>query len=151
MRYCIIFMALFLLGEGCSRHPRVVYNQPEQPKNGYYDMVWVEPQMYLVDSLFTLIRADRVDSVFIEKNQDQNPVISPSVMFKVDRTSCYSTVSLLDIDGRIIRLLLATNLPYGYYKFSLNRDTPFFEKYSEEAYLLRADYCGRSISTILQR
>jgi len=151
MRYWFIIPVLLILGEGCSRRPRVVYNQPEQPKNGYYDMVWVEPQMYLADSLFTLIRADRVDSVFIEKNQDQNQAVSPSVIFKIDRTSCFTAVHLLNIDGEVNLLLLATNLPYGYYKFSLNRDTPFFEEYSEEAHLLRADYCGRSISTILQK
>lgn len=151
MKYWFIFPLLFLLGEGCSRRPQVVYNQPEQPKNGYYDMVWVEPQMYLADSLFTLIRADRLDSAFIEKNQDRYPVVSPSVIFKIDRSACFTKVDLLNIDGEVVRLLLATNLPFGCYKFSLNRDTHFFEEYAEKAHLLRADYCGHSISTILQK
>lgn len=122
---------LILFVSGCIKRP-AVYNQPEIAK-GIWEKAWVDPEIIMSDSLFTLIRSDRVDSFYI--NNPLSATGIKSLEFTISDSICFVYVKLEnDVQGTITPLL-AHKFPAGFYKL-----TP--TKKAGEILKLRADICG---------
>ncbi|MCK4632042.1 MAG: hypothetical protein KAT79_02160 [candidate division Zixibacteria bacterium] len=134
---------------GCGGRQQVIYNQPELPSEGYWDMVWVEPSIVLSDSLFTLIRADRLDSIYVKVDSDPFAALPTSVVFGVGESVCFVAVDLVDASGRIVLPIVARELIAGHYKLTINRSRVSSETYPSGLYYLQARYCGKSIKSRL--
>lgn len=128
---------LFLLAVwGCGK--RQVH--PEVPGGGHYEIAWVEPQVLVSDSLYTLIRAERIDSFYVGQPSDFSSTEAPSVMFHVTDDECFTSVNLLNSTGEVIKPLLVKNLPSGFYKLTFH-----LSGLSEGNFYLRVDYCDSSV------
>jgi len=134
-------LAVFL--GGCGQRPTITEEQPFRFPSGLWETVWVNPQIVLADSLVTLIRAERIDSLPTEP-ADLTLEKPPAIGFAFLEPVCNVAVNLLDEDLRLLRPLLVRKLPAGYYRLTLNlaglRNPPL----ASGTYFLRADYCGRT-------
>ncbi|HOD65193.1 MAG TPA: hypothetical protein PLR32_00490 [candidate division Zixibacteria bacterium] len=127
---------------GCAPPPPVA-DQPTVPR-GFYDEVWVEPRIVHADSVFTLIRADRKDSVFVRTNEVDPNAWAPALEFKVAPDTCFVSVTLHFLESdRPALPLLARYLPKGYYKLTVNNPLRFGETVYRGSCLLGATVCGR--------
>ena len=125
--FCI--MAVFIIS--CVKRS-AVYNQPEIAE-GIWEKAWVDPEIIMSDSLFTLIRSDRVDSFYV--NNPLSATGIKSLEFTISDSICFVYVKLEnDVQGTITPLL-AHKFPAGFYKL-----TP--TKKAGEILKLRADICG---------
>ena len=125
----IIVSVLFI--PGCVKRP-AVYNQPEIAE-GIWEKAWVDPEIIMSDSLFTLIRSDRVDSFYVD-----NPLSATgikSLEFTISDSVCFVYVKLENDAQGTITPLLAHKFPAGFYKL-----TPTIK--AGEILKLRADICG---------
>jgi hypothetical protein len=134
---------VMLLLNGCGSRQTINYDRPEMSHSGHWETAWVDPQMILSDTLFTLIRSYRVDSFFVDTalSTDPTPV---ELHFYVDASECFVAISVTDNHQDILLPLIAETLTHGYYKFTFysNRLDP---KYLDSpALLLKAFYCGRT-------
>jgi hypothetical protein len=107
-----------------------------------YETVWVDPQIVFSDTLLTLIRADRIDSILVTPSELPSRR-SASVEIRVVQPACNVSVSLLDLNLEVIHPLMVRNLPQGFYRLTLD-----FERFSSPvlwpgSYFLRADYCDQ--------
>jgi hypothetical protein len=145
----IVFLAV--LAVGCARGPRVPMEVPAQPRPGYYDVAWVEPSVVVSDSLFALIRADRIDSVFVESKKGRAPTAASvsSVAFEVDRSSCFVSVNVITENGSLLLPLVARNLPRGYYKLTINLNNVPRTGGSLSPYYLAARFCDSVLTAPL--
>ncbi len=148
MKLLVILAGVVIL-VGCGGRQQVIYNQPELPSEGYWDMVWVEPSIVLSDSLFTLIRADRLDSIYVKVDSDPFAALPTSVMFGVGESVCFVAVDMVDASGRIVLPIVARELTAGHYKLTINRSRVSSETYPSGLYYLQARYCGESIKSRL--
>ncbi|MDH4158491.1 MAG: hypothetical protein OEW00_14575 [candidate division Zixibacteria bacterium] len=139
MRKILAFVLLVLVS-GCARRP-VVYNQPELPSGGYYDLVWVEPSIVMSDSLFTLIGARRIDSIYVKDGTRLLSTAPQSGWFRVGSDSCFASINLLDSKSRVLRPLLARNLGRAYYKFTINPSILASEGFGSGVYFLSVSAC----------
>jgi len=127
---------------GCSRPPQPVYDLPAVP-SGYWETAWVEPRIIMADSVFTLIRADRVDSIYVDWNRQEPPNESPAIEFAVPTDSCFVAVNLALANHRGIAYpLIARFFPRGNYKLSLNLPLKLEEFPPRGALEFRANICG---------
>lgn len=138
----VTLILLTLIWVGCIKKPAVVYDQPEAGSAGFYEKAWIDPQIILSDSLYTLIRADRVDSFYVPESPDPSQEVSQSIEFQVRQENCFTTVSLLDEHSQLVRLLVARNLNRGFYKVTCNVSRLSPELSSVGVYYLKAEYCG---------
>ncbi len=137
----VVALTMILPG-GCSRPPQPVYDLPVVP-SGYWETAWVEPRIIMADSVFTLIRADRVDSIWVELNRQQPPNESPAIEFAVPTDSCFVAVNLAVANHRGIAYpLIARSFPRGNYKLSLNLPLTLEEFPPRGALEFRANVCG---------
>jgi len=137
-----LLAAVLQLAAGCIGGPKPTYNQPEMP-SGYWETAWVEPRIVMTDSVFTLIRADRVDSVYVEFDQQHPRIEPPAIEFAVPTESCFVAVNLaLGSHRGIAYPLLARFLRNGNYKLSINEPVKLEEFPPREAIELRANVCG---------
>ncbi len=137
-----VLALLIMVSAGCVKRPAVIYDRPEASSTGYYEKAWIDPRIILSDSLYTLIRADRVDSFYVDEPLDSQQEVAPAIEFQVREESCFTTVSLLDDRSQMIRLLVARNLAKGFYKVTCNVSRLSPELSSVGVYYLRAEYCG---------
>ncbi len=100
----------------CSK-PRFPAEREQASGKGAYELAWIEPQIVLSDSLFTLIIAQRIDSI---PQEQPVPEVAPAVVFWVSRLHCFTAVNLLNENGTLMTPLLAQYLSAGYYKLTLN-------------------------------
>jgi hypothetical protein len=116
-----------------------------------YEIAWVEPQIVIADSVFTLIRAERIDSFLVEEPTELSADLAPSVMFHITADECITTVNLFSATNELIAPLLVKKLPRGYYKLTvdLGRFPP--ELYPLSYFLLKAEYCGARVSQVIRR
>ena len=143
--FAIVSLSGLLLLAGCGRGPREVYEYPQTP-SGYWEKAWVEPQIVLADSVYTLIRALRVDSFWVSLDgPSAAPAWIPAVEFSVDRDSCFAVVNLYRTsDVRVPAVpLVARFLPYGFYKLSMVSGVSLGSIESGESYLIKAVACNR--------
>ncbi len=126
--------------------------QEGQPGQGssMWETTWVDPQVVLSDSMFTLIRANRVDSFMVTNSKQLSPK-GPSISFTVKGQNCRALVSLLDSRDRLIRPLLAQSLSPGYYKLTLDFSRSSYEQLPRGQYHLKAAACGQVNSTVITR
>ncbi len=149
-RFVLLLLAAIILItlviSGCQRPPDPVYDQPAVTR-GYYDVVWVEPQIIYADSLYTIIRADRKDSIFV-RTDDVNPAAyAPSLEFIVREDTCFATVTLFFLEGtRPDMPLMARYLRRGYYKVTMNDPLKFGDEFYRGSYILRGSVCGRKVT-----
>ncbi len=137
----VLVVGLVILSSGCGKRPTVVFDHPEGAQAGYYDKAWIDPVIIFSDSLYTVIRSDRIDSFYVDQPPDPSEEIAPSIMFQIRQESCFASISLLNDRGEMVSPLLAQNLKRGYYKVTCNigRLTP--ELSSTGVYFLKAVYC----------
>lgn len=143
MKVCI-FSAAVLLIAGCGKRPTIIYDQPPYPEGGQYEIAWIDPKLVFSDTLFTLIRSDRIDSVYVEK-PDTSAWLIPSVRFDVYESECNVAVNLLDARFRVVMPLFVRRAPAGYYKLTFNRDRLSKGAEWSASYFLQVDFCGRSV------
>lgn len=141
---------LLLLISGCSSSKHYNYIHPEVPRGTLYDLVWVEPEMIFSDSIFTLIRAERIDSLPLEKESDVFINRDASMSFVVDRQECFVNINLYDFQGQFVMPLLSRNLIYGYYKLSLVPRVLDESKELPRLAYLKGEVCGTKISQKIQ-
>jgi len=148
MRLLVVLVAVLII-VGCAKRQQVVYNQPELPSEGYWDIVWVEPSIVLSDSLFTLIRADRLDSIYVKVDSDPFAALPASVVFGVRESVCFAAVNMVDASGRVVLPIMARELTAGHYKLTINRSRVSSETYPAGIYYLQVRYCGEAIRSRL--
>lgn len=148
----IILIGLTLVSCG-KRGTVTTYDRPEQPSQINYEKVWVNPKIIESDTLFTIIRAERVDSIMVD-NMDGNinengHVISFS--FHINLASCKTNIYLTDSYNQEIALLYSSDLPTGYYRFNCDRRRINIEGYENKDLFIRISYCARSIIQKLEQ
>lgn len=105
-----------------------------------YETLWVDPRIVHSDTLLTLIRADRIDSILIDPAAKPSPR-SASVEIRIYESACNVSVNLLDSGEKLLYPLLVRNLPQGFYRLTVE-----FGRFSSPPllpgdYVLQADYC----------
>jgi len=127
---------------GCGRKTSIVPEQKILWQDNKYETLWVEPQIVLADSLMTLIRSDRIDSIRADQTTTAHPG-RPSIEIRIYETSCNVSVGLTDTDFRLVYPLLIRNLTRGYYQLTVNVDRFDRPLIVPGPYYLRAEYCGQ--------
>lgn len=125
----------------CGRKTQVAPERPSPFPTGLFETVWVNPQMVFSDSLVTLIRAERIDSLPIEPSNlaaKKQPVLG----FAIDEPTTTVTINLVDEKLRLIYPLLLQKLPAGFYKLTLNPLAIRKPSLPPGVYFLRAEYGG---------
>ncbi len=141
--YLTVLLALaasLLLVAGCGG-PKMTYDQPAVP-TGYYETAWVEPQIVMSDSIFTLIRAPRIDSIYVEADEVAAPW-SPSLEFVVPTDTCFVSMVLQFLEGdRPPIPLIVRYLPKGNYKLTVMEPLKFGDTLYLDSYQVRGSVCG---------
>jgi len=143
MRACILFLVI-LLAAGCGRRQTVVFDHPPFPEGGQYEIVWVDPELVFFDTLFTLIRSERIDSLYVEIS-DPSTRLTPSIRFHIPEAECNVAVNLVDAHYQPVMPLLVRRLGTGWYKLTFNLDRFSMIGNRSDTYYLQADFCGRSV------
>jgi len=139
--YGVIMAAIIICLTGCGRKGGV--GDEYRPKPRLYNTVWVDPQIAFSDSLVTLIRADRIDSLKIEPGEQ--PLSQPaSVEIPVLESRCNVSVGLLDENLRMVYPLMVQNLATGYYRLTFNYDRLNAPVLLPGYYFIRAEFCDSS-------
>ena len=143
---------LILAAIGCAPvRPPVVVDQPTVPR-GYYEEVWVEPRILHADSVFTLIRAERKDSVFVRTNEVDPDAWAPALEFVIRPDTCFVSVTLHFLETNRPSLpLIARYLPEGYYKLTVNDPLKFGETVYRGSCTLNSLICDRKRTTPIIR
>jgi hypothetical protein len=144
----LIAMVLLVVAVGCGRDTVQVMPEPEQPQVRY-ELAWVDPQIVMGDTLFTLIRAARVDSFVVTGPDTAAGAESTPLVFEVTPPGCFVAVNLVDAAGRVYLPLLARNLGPGHYKLSLNRRRLTPPAGGASPVMMRALVCGREKTVVL--
>jgi hypothetical protein len=131
-----VLIALTILGSCARRPPR-----PVEEQKTYYETAWVDPQIVISDSLFTLIRAMRVDSFPVDTPVVESVTI-PSVSFEVTRGDCPVVVNILDEKSAgVVWPLLVRNLEPGFYKLTLDFSRIDYRTLPPGYYVLKVVNC----------
>ena len=147
MRKAVLsFMVVLMSMSGCGKRQTVVYNLPEVHEGGYYEKAWVEPEIIYSDTLYTIIRADWVDSFYVDRSENPLKALVPSLEFYVDQTECFTWINLLDDQRRIIKPLLAKNLGRGFYKITCSPERVNIYDSPSGVFFIKADFCGYVVS-----
>lgn len=115
-----------------------------------WETTWVDPQVVLSDSMFTLIRADRVDSFMVTNSKQLSPK-GPSVSFTVRSQNCRAIVNLFDSRDHLVLPLLAQSLRPGYYKLTVDFSRCSYEQIPRGQYHLKASTCSQASSSAISR
>ncbi|MCP4684055.1 MAG: hypothetical protein GY867_01280 [bacterium] len=136
-----IAAASILCLSGCGRKggPGDEY----RPEPRLHQTVWVDPQISFADSLVTLIRADRIDSLKIQPGEElfKEPA---SVEIPVLEPRCNVSVGLLDENLRLLYPLMVQNLGIGFYRLTFNYDRLNAPELPPGSYFIRAEFCESS-------
>jgi len=140
------YLLLALVVFGCSKRQTFDRFGTEISEGGYFETAWIDPQIVVSDSLFTLIRAKRVDSFYVNRPAYPVSATITSLTFHVDEQSCLTTVNLLNAAGEVVKPLLVRNLSPGYYKLTVDLSRLPPERHPDTHFYLKADYCGSSVT-----
>jgi len=141
----ILFLGMILTVSGCGKR-QVVYNQPALPTGGHWDIAWIDPEIVMSDTLFTLMRSNRIDSVYIE-HPDPFAGVVPSLRFEVTDPDCPVAISLFDSRMHLVKPLVLEQLPAGLYKLTFQSERWIDYPKGETDFVLSADVCSRSFKT----
>lgn len=134
----LVVTILLLSFGGCGQKPEP--GEESRLVSKLYHTVWVDPQIQFADSLVTLIRADRIDSLRIQPGENV-PVQPASVEIAMFEPRCNVAVDLLDENLRMIRPLMLRNLGPGFYRLTFNYDRLNAPELLPGSYFLRAEFC----------
>jgi hypothetical protein len=144
--YPLVILALVTLAlASCGRKAGPAPERRSPFPTGLYETVWVNPQIVLSDSLITLIRAERIDSLPAQPSgldEEKPPVLG----FAFTEPTCDVTVNLVDSHMQLVYPLLLQNLPAGFYKVTLNPMAIRKPSLPSGVYFLRAEYCERIVT-----
>ena len=145
LSYFLLLLFIFSLCISCGK--RQVYNNPVyiEEASSYYEKAWVDPKITYTDSLLTIIKANRVDSFFVDKPAPKFKNNITSLAFEVKEQNCFTSVLLLNNFGDLLSVLVADELSIGHYKVSLNSTQISYMQLSAERFFLKIDYCGFSV------
>lgn len=142
----LIIATVLLVFGGCGKRSMVNYSLPELPDSGYYELVWEEPEVLVSDSLYTLIRSQRIDSFYVENPRNPFGPSDRTLVFGINDEACFVSINLYDAQGRMSRPLLVRNLNRGFYKFSVDLGKLFSGNENIRTNFLKADVCGFEVS-----
>lgn len=142
----LLLIIISILMIGCGKKPSFVFDLPSIPTGGYYETAWIEPEIIISDSLFTLIRAERIDSIFIEGDPPTSELMDRSITFKIDRQFCKSQFSLINSDGMILKQIWNKDLTFGYYKVNIKPSRLDKKLYGDINILFRVDFCQTQLT-----
>ncbi|MBU8934055.1 MAG: hypothetical protein KOO62_08600 [candidate division Zixibacteria bacterium] len=126
----------------CSRPPAPVANQPSLDE-GYWEKVWVDPQIVRAETDYTLMRSDRIDSLYHEPDGQLQTSFS-SLEFVITEDSCQVSISLEGgFDRSQVVPMMVRTLPSGFYKFTPTSGISLGPIGASDPYLIRAYICGR--------
>jgi hypothetical protein len=134
----VLFLTALLLLAGCGRKGKI--GEESRLVSRLYHTVWVDPQIQFADSLVTLIRAERIDSLKIQPGEEV-PVQPASIEIPIVQPRCNVAVDLLDRNLRIIRPLMLRHLNAGYYRLTFNYDRLNAPALIPGDYFIRAQFC----------
>ncbi len=130
---------------GCGKYWTHDRSGVEAQGGGHYEIAWIDPQIVISDSLFTLIKAQRIDSFFLDQPAYPTSAAAPSLVFRILYDECVTSVNLINSAGDVIRPLLVKRLGQAYYKLTIDL-SHFNEATSTTLPLyLEANYCGESV------
>ncbi len=131
------FFLFAVLLWGCGGPPRL---PDEIAESVPYETVYVDPEIVFADSLITLIRADRIDSIVVEE-ADFSRTNPGSLDIRIVEPACNVAISLMDADLNVIRPLMVRILRTGFYRFSFSPARMTSPRLYPGPYFLKADYC----------
>lgn len=142
---CLWLLAVILtitLVASCSRPPSPIADQPD-PSQGYWEKVWVDPQIVRAEADYTLIRSDRIDSLY-HTPDGRRPVYSSTLEFVITEDSCLVSINLEGgFDRSLVVPMMVRTLPTGFYKFTPTSGIALGSIGASDPYLIRAFVCGR--------
>ncbi|RKX29258.1 MAG: hypothetical protein DRP47_02160 [Candidatus Zixiibacteriota bacterium] len=139
----VVFVLSIIMTTGCTKPPIPVANQPSLHQS-YWEKIWVDPQIFLSEAQYTLIRSDRVDSMYHEKGETWNSPRIPSLEFTIDDDSCIVSISFLhSLDHSIVAPMIVRFLPHGHYKFTPTSGIDLGTIRAGEPYFIKATICDR--------
>ncbi len=139
--YGLSIAVLAMALTGCGRKARPGYEQEAVLQDSPYETLWVEPEIVLADSLVTLIRSDRIDSVLADPTARVSRRRS-SIEIRIFGKSCNVAAGLYDSGFRLVHPLLLRHLSTGFYRLTLNVDRFRAPPLPPGTYYLKADFCG---------
>lgn len=145
IRHGIFFPAVIaaaMLAVSCGHKGPVTPERRSPFPSGLYETVWVNPQMVFSDSLVTLLRAERIDSLPSEPSSFDYQA-PPVLGFAIRDPLCTVTVNLTDENLNVVYPLLLRKLPAGYYKLTFSPLAIKKPGLPPGVYFLQADYCGQ--------
>jgi len=152
LRLFFLGFLLLIIVQGCGKRQTVSPFGIGGRRTINYEIAWVDQQIIVSDSLFTLIRAERIDSTYVDGSSYPVSVTTPALMFRVIDEECVVSVNLLGSKGEVIRPLLVRNLSRGYYKLTVDLGRFSGEwRHPDTDFYLKADYCGQSVSQSIRQ
>ena len=150
---CLLAMTNAFSGCGIGGRRAVKYDQPEAAVSGapLWETVWVEPRIMFSDSLVTLIKADRIDSIYVPEPDQRLEVEPPAAKFRVSHDGCVVTAVMLDSRGQVRLPLMVRSLPMGHYSLALDFSLLPEGRYPPGDYIIKVDICGTVLSRIVRR
>jgi len=145
MKKFILLLLITIIASGCGRKSSVMYDFPEQLDESAYEMVWVNPSIVESDTLFSLIKAERLDSIFVENSVAPDFGRTALLTFEIPMGSCQTTIEFTDPAGESIYRIFSGELSLGHYKLSLNSENIELSEISKDDLYVRVNYCARSI------
>ena len=143
MYTCVVLATVVavLLLSGCGGPPKTAGEVTGDLSGPRFETVWVDPQIVVSDTLISLIKAGRVDSVMLEADEVSTRPPA-SIEFAVETIECNVVVNLLDAYGQIVMPLFVRRLPSGYYRLTVHSGA---ERGGllPGPYLLEADVCDQ--------
>ena len=139
----ILLVVGIVLLSSCTRPPA----QTEEkviPAMKAWETVWVEPTMLISDSLFTLIRSERIDSIVVDTRKVPSRLQMPSIAFHILEPSCFVTINLLGPNQTIQHPLVARRFGKGYYKLTLIINPALAGPLETDSWYLQATYCDKT-------
>ena len=136
-KYILTFLLITIIN-GCGQKPSLT---PETQPGVYYQTAWIDPQVVISDSLFTLFRASRIDSFQVEQPEIES-IYEPSISFQINLYDCPVVVNILDEKSAgVVLPLLVKNLSPGYYKLSLDFSRMAYRALPPGYYILKVETC----------
>ena len=146
MKKFIIIISLVIIGLNCGQ-PRI----EEETPLAHYQVAWVDPQIILSDSLYTLIRAERIDSFLVDEPTEEEDIAS-SIRFEINQPNCPVIINIESSQyARVVQPVLVKNLNPGFYKFTLNKERYDPEILPPGTYILQLTNCSDTYSSIFTK
>lgn len=134
------------------------HQRPEQPlsmKDAVWQLAWVDPTVIYSDSIFTLIRAARIDSFLVAPGKlqpeipdltvasAQRPVGKGGIKFQIVDKACVVSAALQG--GNVtISPDLPPDLTAGFYKLTCDLTGVGSRQFSPGPYRVRISFCGQN-------